>query len=238
MAKQNYSCLVIDDEPIAIRIIKSHLEKVGGFSVFGEYTNAIDAIKTIHSQKIDLIFLDIEMPGITGLEFIRSIPNPPKVIFTTAYRNYAADAFDVDAIDYLLKPISFDRFLKSINKFLEFKSKANGERNTKNGDETIVIKSNKQSHKVRVEEILYIESLDDYIRIHTKEKSLVCYSRLSAMEEQLLPFDFMMRVHRSFIINMQQIAVFTHHSVTIGNKEIPVGRTYREKVIEKLEGKL
>ena len=236
MVEPVYNCIIIDDEPIAIRVVKSHIDKIQGFSVVGGFTNALDAIKTIHNQQIDLIFLDIEMPGINGLEFIRSIPNPPKVIFTTAYRNYAAEAFDVDALDYLLKPIPFDRFLKAINKFLEQKTKPENKGNNDDSSDSIVLKSNKRNYKIRVEDILYIESLDDYIKVHTTEKSLVCYSRLSSMEETLASFNYILRVHRSFIVNTKKIKIFTHYSISIGTQEIPIGRSFRDKVIEKLEG--
>jgi len=236
MKNTQYSCIIIDDEPIAIRVISSYLEKFEEFKIAGGFTNAIDALKILHQQPVDLMFLDIQMPGINGLEFIKSITKPPKVIFTTAYRNYAADAFEVDALDYLVKPIPFERFLKAINKFLELNKKGKEEIDEEKPDDSIVLKSDKKNYMIRVEDILYIESLDDYIKVHTTEKSLVCYSRLSAMEELLANFDFILRIHRSFLVNQRQIKIFTHHSVIIGKQEIPIGRSYREKVVKKLEG--
>jgi DNA-binding LytR/AlgR family response regulator len=231
--KATYTCIIIDDEPIAIRVIKSYVEKFDDFKVLGAFTNALDALKILRAQPIDLLFLDIQMPGINGMEFFRAIKHPPKVIFTTAFRNYAADAFDLDALDYLLKPIPFDRFLKAINKFLDQKSADTNQENKTDDDQFIIVKSDKKNHKLKVSDILYVESLDDYIKIHLQNKSLVCYLRLNAIEEQLNSTDFT-RVHRSFIINIRHVSAFTHYQVEIAGKLIPVGRKYKDEAMKKL----
>jgi DNA-binding LytR/AlgR family response regulator len=230
MRNSKFSCIIIDDEPIAIRVISSYLEKFEEFKNLGGFTNAIDALKILHQQKVDLMFLDIQMPGINGLEFIKSITKPPKVIFTTAYRNYAADAFEVDALDYLVKPIPFERFLKAINKFLDHQKRIEKEEHTGNEPIFIVLKSEKKNHKIKVDDILYIESLDDYVKVHTAQGKLLCYTRLTALESQLLHFDNIQRIHRSFMVNTKHITAFTHCNVSIGEKQIPIGRTYREGI--------
>lgn len=234
--KAKYTYIIIDDEPIAIRVIQSHLDKLDKFKIVGAFTNALDALNALHVQHIDLLFLDIQMPGINGMEFFRSIKHPPSVIFTTAYRNYAADAFDLDALDYLVKPIPFDRFLKAINKFLEQRSLELSTENISEDNNYIIIKSNKKNHKIYINEILYIESLDDYIKIHLPQNSLICYARLTAMEEQINNPSFL-RIHRSFLINAKKITVFTHYQVEIAGNKIPIGRKYKEATIDYLSGK-
>jgi len=231
---KKYSCIIIDDEPIAIRVISNYMEKLDEFDLVGGYTNALDAIKVLHGNAIDLLFLDIQMPGINGLEFFKSIPTPPKVIFTTAFRNYAADAFDVNALDYLVKPIAFDRFLKAINRFLNTVNKIDNEKPNVDGLNYIILKSDKKNYKVYVDDILYIESLDDYIKVHTKHNKLVCYMRLSAINDLLKNFDFIQRVHRSFMVNTNHISVFTHYCIEIGEKQIPIGRSYKDLIVKKL----
>lgn len=231
--KATYTCIIIDDEPIAIRVIQSYVEKLDDIKVLGAFTNALDALKILHAQTVDLLFLDIQMPGINGMEFFRSIKHPPQVVFTTAFRNYAADAFDLDALDYLLKPIPFDRFLKAINKFLDQKAAETTQENKTDDERFIVVKSDKRNHKLKVSEILYIESLDDYIKIHLQNRSLVCYLRLNAIEEQLNNSDFT-RVHRSFLVNIKHVSAFTHYQVEVAGKRIPVGRKYKDETIKRL----
>ncbi|MGF7138348.1 LytR/AlgR family response regulator transcription factor [Roseimarinus sediminis] len=230
-AKTTYNCIIIDDEPIAIRVIQSYLEKLDDFKVLGAFTNALDALKVLHAQAVDLLFLDIQMPGINGMEFFRSMQHRPKVIFTTAFRNYAADAFDLDALDYLLKPIPFDRFLKAVNKFLEQQpvQSLNGYR--EENQDFIVVKSNKKNHKVMIEDIRYVESLDDYVKIHLRHKSLVCYLRLAALGEQIND-PALIRVHRSYIVNLKHVSVFTHYELELEGTKIPVGRKYRSDTIK------
>ncbi|OFY44441.1 MAG: hypothetical protein A2X18_01440 [Bacteroidetes bacterium GWF2_40_14] len=224
-----YRCLIIDDEPIAIKVISNYLEQLPHFEVAGGFTNAFDSLNDLHSNHIDLLFLDIMMPGINGLEFIRSLTNPPKVIFTTAYRNYAPEAFDVDALDYLVKPIPFERFLKAVNKFLEIQER----RTINNTSETIILKSDKKNYKVFLDDILYIESMDDYIKVHTKHTSLVCYLRLSGIEN-LLDKSRFIRIHRAYIINREHVSLFTNTHIEIAGKLLPVGRSYREEVPKRL----
>lgn len=233
MEKQaKLACVVIDDEPIALRIIGSYIDKIDNLEALGYFTNALDALKVIRDNAIDIIFLDIEMPGINGLNFLKSIPNPPRVIFTTAYRNYAADAFDVDALDYLVKPFPFDRFLKSINKYHESIKNSNAAL-PEIDRRYILLKSDKKNFKIDIDDIIYIESLDDYIKVHTLQKSLVCYLRLSGIESMLESSQFL-RIHRAYIINTKHIKAFTHAYVEINQKQIPIGRSYRDRVVRHL----
>jgi DNA-binding LytR/AlgR family response regulator len=235
MSNQNkFSCIIVDDEPIAIRVIAGYIEKINDIEIIGTFTNAIDALSFLRESSIDLIFLDIQMPGINGLELIKSIAKPPQVIFTTAFRNYAVDAFEIDAIDYLLKPIPFDRFLKAINKFFDSHKQIVTEKAYNNESDYLILKADKKNHKVKVSEILYIESLDDYVMVHTLIGKLVCYLRLSNLEDSLSIYSNFLRVHRSFIINANFISVFTSCNLEIKGKQIPIGRSYREQVSMKL----
>jgi DNA-binding LytR/AlgR family response regulator len=231
---EKYSCIIIDDEPIAIRVINSYIAKIDEIETIGSFTNAFDAMNLLHSKKTDLIFLDINMPGINGIEFLRSIRNPPEVIFTTAFREYAAEAFDVNALDYLVKPVSMERFLKSVNKFLEKKRPAQSSGVNLNENDYVILKSDKKSYKVRINEIMYIESLDDYIKVHTVKNRLVCYMRLSALESIFAGSKTMIRIHRSYIVNADFVQVFTGYDVEINGKKIPIGRNYRVQTLKLL----
>ncbi|PLX15475.1 MAG: DNA-binding response regulator [Salinivirgaceae bacterium] len=229
-----YKCLVIDDEPMAIAVIKEHLEQFENIECTGEYTRAIDAIAHLNKEEVDLIFLDINMPNISGIEFLKSLVHPPEVIFTTAYRNFAVDAFELNALDYLMKPISLPRFLKAVNKFLEIKkSYSSNESESIESKSYIILKSDKKNYKIQFDDILYIESLDNYIRVYTSEKSLIVYQQLSVIETEL-PSEKFLRIHRSTIINKEKITVFTSSQVEIGDKQFTIGRSYREEVAQKL----
>jgi DNA-binding LytR/AlgR family response regulator len=229
-----YTCIVIDDEPIAIRVINTYIAKIDEFENIGSFTNAFDAMNLLHNKKTDLIFLDINMPGINGIEFLRSIRNPPEVIFTTAFREHAAEAFDVNALDYLVKPVSMERFLKSVNKFLEKKYSGQSSDVNLNENDYIILKSDKKNFKVKVTEIIYIESLDDYVKVHTINIRLVCYMRLSALENIFAASKTMIRIHRSYIINTDYVKVFTSYDVEISGKKIPIGRNYRDRTLKLL----
>ena len=229
-----YKCIVIDDEPIAVKVIQEHLEKFENINCVKGFTKAIDAIEILNKENIDLLFLDINMPGISGIEFLKSLTNPPKVIFTTAYRNFAVDAFELDAIDYIVKPISFERFLKSINKFLsQIHTHIETERNIVGSKEYIVLKSDKKNYKIKFSDILFIESLDNYIKVITSDLSIICYESLSNIEK-LIPVSEFLRIHRSYIINMSKVDVFTSAFVEIGNRRLTIGRNYKDEVAKKL----
>jgi two-component system, LytTR family, response regulator len=232
-SKPKYKCIIIDDEPIAIKVIQEHLEKFENIECIKGYTKAIDAIEVLNTENVDLLFLDINMPGISGIEFLKSLSNPPKVIFTTAYRNFAVDAFELDAIDYLVKPISFERFLKAINKFLSHaQPKQESENKTDDQKDYVILKADKKNYKIKFSEILFIESLDNYIKVHTTDFSIICYESLTAIEKELSN-DFL-RIHRSYIINLTKIDVFTSSYVEIGERKFTIGRNYKEDVAKRL----
>lgn len=232
--KPKYKCIIIDDEPIAIKVIQEHLEKFENIECIKGFTKAIDAIEILNKEKIDLLFLDINMPGISGIEFLKSLINSPKVIFTTAYREFAIDAFELNAVDYLVKPISFERFLKAINKFL---SQAQSNQKTENIEiqekDYIVLKADKKNYKIRYSDILFIESLDNYIKVHTSDYSIICYEKLSGIEKEL-PISEFIRIHRSYIINLAKVGVFTSAYVEIGDRKFTIGRNYKDEVLKRL----
>ena len=232
--KSKYKSLIIDDEPIAIKVIEEHLEKFENIECIKGFTKAIDAIEILNKEKVDLLFLDINMPGISGVEFLKSLSNPPKVIFTTAYRNFAVDAFELNALDYIVKPISFERFLKAINKFL---SQVQANQDTGNVEiqekDYIVLKADKKNYKMRFADILFIESLDNYIKVHTGDLSIICYESLSGIEKEL-PGKTFIRIHRSYIINLTKVDVFTSSYVEIGERKFTIGRNYKDEALKRL----
>ena len=231
---KTYNAVIIDDEPIAIDVIVNHLQNIPNFEVAGTFTNAIEATQTLHNQQIDLLFLDIEMPGISGIDFLKSLQVSTSVIFTTAYRNYAVEAFDLEVIDYLLKPISFKRFLKAINRFYSFTERKTPVIEDNNQKEIIELKADKKIYKVNTNEILYIESVDDYIKVHTSEQKILVYQRLHQIEKQLKSASFL-RIHRSFIVNTCHISAYSCSHVEIGATTLPIGRTYRDSASENLK---
>lgn len=229
-------CLIIDDEPLAIEVIKMHLSQLPELELVATFNNPIEAIELLKQDTIDLLFLDIEMPLLSGIDFIKTIPNVPKVIFTTAYRNFAIESYELDVVDYLLKPISFSRFFKAINKYkalLELPiSKVSTSEEVVTNDH-IYVNVNKKFVKIKFADILYIESIKDYIRIHLPDTNIVTKDAISSFEEKL-PSEFL-RTHRSFIVNTVKITAFTKVDVEIGEKEIPIGSSYKEGVIRFLK---
>ncbi len=230
-------CIIVDDEPVAREILENHLAKIDAIEVVADCKSAIEAFNVISAEKIDLIFLDINMPEISGLSFAKSINKNIKIIFTTAYREYAVDGFDLQAVDYLLKPISFDRLLKGVNKYLDENTKVHTvelEEILHEKSESIFVRSDRKMIKINFPEILYIESLADYIKIYLKDKTVVTRETISGIEAKLPQKDFI-RVHRSYIVAMQFIDSFTTELVEIGKKQIPISRSYKEGVLKRLE---
>jgi DNA-binding LytR/AlgR family response regulator len=228
--KHKYTCLIIDDEPLAIKVIQEHLGNFREqFKCVGAYTKAIEAMPLLNQGNIDILFLDINMPSISGIEFLKAIPHQPYVIFTTAYREYAVDAFDLNALDYLVKPISTGRFVKAINKFLSLERAQQPKLK-----DIIHIKADKKYYNIPAESILYIEGLDNYIKIKTTTNSLICYDSLSRMEKELSS-ELFLRIHRSFIININQIDHYTSSYIKIDDRQFTIGRNYKEQVLNHLE---
>lgn len=229
-------CLVVDDEPLAREAIKVYIEKMPELELVDECENALQAMAGLRSKHIDLIFLDIEMPEIDGISFLQMLKNIPGVIFTTAYRNYAVEAFDLDVIDYLLKPISFDRFVSAINKYYERTNKPVSVQ-TEFIKETVNylnVKADRKTYKVDISKIQYIESLKDYVKIVCSDESIVTHDSLSNMETFLSEYAFI-RIHRSFLVAIDKIKSFDSESVYLENNELPLSRTYKKSVLAILE---
>ena len=230
-------CLIIDDEELAIKVIESYVAKVDSLDLVASCQNAFDAFNILNKDKIDLIFLDIQMPQLTGLEFIKSLNNPPQVILTTAYREYAPEGFELDVLDYLLKPIGFSRFLKAISKVtremqpMAEKDPVVREDNYENA--YIFVKCGKAMEKVGYKDILFIESFRDYVKIHTTKKVVTTYLKISFLEEKL-PTELFLRVHKSFIIAISKITAYTSNDIEIDALHVPVGNFYKKQVVERL----
>lgn len=236
--EKTYNCILVDDEITAREILESHLQKVSTINVLASCKNAIEAFAVINTKKVDLIFLDINMPEINGLSFAKSINKDIKVIFTTAYREYAADGFDLQAVDYLLKPISFKRFSQAITKFTGEKIIENKETSYEiqlSKNDFIFVRSDRKMIKIDFQDIFYIESLSDYIKIHTTEKTIVTRETISNIEAKLPNKDFI-RVHRSYLIALTKIESFTNEYIEINKNSIPISRSYKKGVLEILEG--
>lgn len=230
--------LVVDDESLARKLIISHTSKIEGLELASECSNAIEASNFLRNHQVDLIFLDIQMPEIGGLQFIRTLKNPPAVIFTTAFREFAPEAFDLDVIDYLLKPISFDRLLKSVNKFFERRINSSPKVAEDEANKSFIyVKADRKMHKVLVADISYIESLDEYVKVHSQGKVLVSRETISTFEEKL-PKNSFVRIHRSFIVSSKLITSVSSDGVEIGGKLLPFGRAYKLKALAELGLKL
>ena len=232
------SCIIVDDEPVARDVLNNHLSKIKSVDVVGKCKNAIEAFNIINERKVDLIFLDINMPSISGLSFARSINKNIKIIFTTAYREYAVEGFDLQAVDYLLKPISFERLLQSIGKYID----ENIGNSTIQQNEILLpekdhlfVRSDRKMMKICFDEILYLESIGDYVKIHLAGKTVVTRETISGIESKLPQNEFL-RTHRSFIVSSSRIDSFTSEYIDIGKKQVPVSRSYKDIVMKRLGG--
>ena len=225
----NLRCLIVDDEPLALDLLEGYVIKTPSLSLAGRCSSAFQAMEMLENAEVDLMFLDIQMPGLTGMEFIRSLPNPPKVIFTTAFEQYALEGFKVDALDYLLKPISYPEFLNAVNKAkrwfeLEDKPVAPAVRNS------IFVKSDYKLVQIEFKNILYIEGLKDYVKFYLEgnEKPVLSLMSMKSLEENL-PGERFMRVHRSFIVNLNKIKTIERNRIVFGKEYIPVSDNYKDK---------
>lgn len=237
-----FKCLIIDDEPIAIRVIKKHLSAFSEFILAAECSNALEAMPILRKEKIDLIFCDIQMPQITGVDFVRSLTHPPKVIFTTAYRDYAIEAFELNVVDYLLKPVSFERFTKAVNHFLELadmenNSKTPVESEKENSRDFIFLKADKKHYKVNLNDILYFESLGDYVIAFTSDKKIITKERISSLPE-MLPNNQFLQIHRGYVVSIAKIELVGPGFVEINKKKLPVGRNYKPELLRLLQNKI
>ena len=230
----NIRCLVVDDEPPAIKILRSYISQVKGLELVGECHNALLAHEILHSEKVDLVFLDIKMPRLTGMDFIKSLSHPPHVIFVTAYREFAAEGFELDAIDYLVKPVSFERFLRAISKVrkaMGHESPVNEKKELQNNEAFVYVKVDKHMEKVLISEIMYVESWKDYVKIFFDNGRFLLAKKSISSMESLLPQKRFIRVHRSFMVPIHKVTGYNNARVLIGNMEIPIGRLYKQQLM-------
>jgi DNA-binding LytR/AlgR family response regulator len=231
-------CLIVDDEPLARELIRGHVEKLENFEIVAECSDAMKALQVLREKQIDLMFMDIQMPQITGIEFLKTLKHQPKVIITTAYREYALEGFELDVVDYLLKPITFERFLKSVNKYYQMIQDdvqviSNSSADKMQDDSFIYIKENKKVVKVYLSEIKYIEGLSEYVQIFTDKRKIITKTSMTQMEEKLTSEKFL-RIHKSYIVSISKIEAFTANTIEIHGKELPIGRSFKNGVISAL----
>ncbi len=227
-------CIIIDDEPLAIRVIKKYLESFREIECIASFNNPIDAISTIEEKEINVIFLDINMPLMNGLVFIKTLRNKPHIIITTAYKEYAIESFELDVLDYLLKPIPFERFAKSVGKIInQIKLEKGLVKNSDLKSDFIFFKVNRKLVRIRLEDILYIESMKDYIKVHTTTDAHLVLKSMSAVAEELSGEHFI-RIHRSYLIAIDKIKSIEGNLIEIGDKRIPIGRNYTQTVKKRI----
>jgi DNA-binding LytR/AlgR family response regulator len=221
-------CLIVDDEPLALDVLEHYIDRLPSLHLVARCGNAIEAGEYLRAEGIDLVFLDIQMPQMTGLEFLRSLRTPPLVVFTTAYPNYAVEGFNLDALDYLLKPVSFERFLKAVNKAQEYLELRN--RSQRTADEPpdhFFVREEGRLVRIAFDDVLYIESLEDYVRIYTRTRRIVALQTMKHLES-FLPKPRFVRIHRSFLVAFDAITSVTGTSIQIGGTSLPIGKSYRD----------
>ncbi|PSL43825.1 LytTR family two component transcriptional regulator [Chitinophaga niastensis] len=230
---QRYSCIIVEDEPLAAEVLSDYIQQVPFLLLKGICNDAIYAMETLQENNIDLIFLDIHLPKLKGLPFIRSLKNPPQIIITTAYQEYALQGYEYNVVDYLLKPIEFSRFLMAVNKLKPHHTPPQETAAVTSERPYLFFNVSKKKVKIYLDEILYIESLKEYISITTKEKTILTKFPLGQIEELLARNNFL-RIHRSFIVAKDKVDAFTATDIEINNKVLPIGRSYKELVMSLL----
>ncbi|WP_209405255.1 LytTR family DNA-binding domain-containing protein [Pseudozobellia sp. WGM2] len=226
-------CIIVDDEPPALDLLASYIDRLDNFKLLGRFGNAIEAFNFMNANAVDLMFVDIQMPQMNGLELIKSLVPRPHVVITTAYREYAADGFDLAILDYLVKPVSFDRFLQSISRYSNSNNASQYQENSLQ-DTYMFFKVERLMVKIYLKDITYIESIHDYIKIITPDKTYITYTRIGFMDDKL-PEGHFVRIHKSYIISLNKIESFRHDSVTVSGRELPVGRVFKQTFIKALE---
>lgn len=229
-------CLIIDDEPPAREVLKRYVQEMPMLLVAGECANAVQALAALQEQAVDLLFLDIRMPQLNGTDFLKTIKNPPKVILTTAYTEYALEGYELDVVDYLMKPIRFDRFVKAVNKAFPLQGGRPQHEEPveeKKNESFVYFRADRKMVKVVLNDILYIESMKDYIKVFTRSSTIITKQSISSVEA-MLPEKQFVRTHRSFIISLGKVNSFTSELVEIGAAEVPIGKLYRNGVLKRL----
>ncbi|MDA6070233.1 LytTR family DNA-binding domain-containing protein [Flavobacterium sp. AC] len=227
-------CVLIDDEPLAIKVLQNYFTNFTDFEVIGTFNNSLEALDFINSTAVDAVFLDINMPMMTGFELISLIENKTKVIITTAFREFAAESYDLDVLDYLVKPIPLPRFIKCINKITtEYNVKNNIKVETTKGDSHIFIKVDKKMMKINIEEILFVEGMKEYIKVVTPDKTYITHKSLTSLSEEL-PADRFLRIHKSYVIALNKVKSIEGNRIQIQSYTIPIGRNYSKEVKNKI----
>ncbi len=235
------NCVVTDDEPVAAEILEDYVRLIPGLQLVGTCRDALETNSLLRRQAVDVLFMDIQMPGISGMDFIRSLRQPPAVVFTTAHPGYAVDAFELDVVDYLLKPISIDRFLRAVNKLFARIESAAGPAPADGsgpaadeGRKYFFIKSNQDLVRVAYSDIMYVEGLENYVKIHCTDRILISFATMKSLEEQLSPYRFL-RIHRSFIVNLDKVVAIRNGVFFLHAAELAIGKSYRKPVTELLK---
>jgi DNA-binding LytR/AlgR family response regulator len=236
-------CIVADDEALAREVMESYIVKTATLRLAASCANGIEVFNVLNRNPADLLFLDIHMPQLTGIELLRTVKNPPSVIITTAYREFALEGYELNVVDYLLKPISFQRFLKAVDKYQlsrnprHFKTATSPERDVQDGAMGFIyVKSDKKMVRVMLKDLLYIEGLKDYVKVHTTETSIITYQTLTYFEEKLSGDQFI-RIHRSYIVSLNHIHAYNATQIEIGKVSIPIGSSYAREIIRKLQSR-
>lgn len=232
-------CLVVDDEPPARDVLRRYISDVPLLELAGECANALEALSLLQRQPVDLMFLDIRMPQLKGNELLKILKHPPPVIFTTAHSEYALEGYELDVVDYLLKPVQFDRFVKAVSKAYQYAAPAtpqevSNDRNEARKESFLYFRVDRKMVKVMLRDILYAESMKDYIKVYTTQGTIVTKQSITALEAMLPERDFV-RTHRSFIVSVDKIKSYTHELIGIGTAEIPIGKLFRNGVLKVLE---
>jgi len=232
------SCIIVDDEPLALEVLSSFIARIPYLVLEGQYTDPFFAMEHLRKKKVDLLFVDIQMPDISGIELVKTLNNPPKIVFTTAYSSYAIEGFNLNAMDYLLKPIAFDRFLVAVNEvrdYMELSEAAQEVHQPEEKDvpEYMFVKSNYKDIKINFNEVLYIEGSEDYIKIHTTTKKVMTLLSMKGVMEKL-PENQFIRIHRSFIVAIDKIESKSNERITIGKQSLPIGASYLNEVSKRL----
>lgn len=230
------TCLIVDDEPLARNLLSEYVRKIPYLKLQGTCSNPLEALELLRNHPVDLLFLDIQMPEITGITLLKTLHKKPLVILTTAYSEYALESYELDVVDYLLKPITFERFLRAVDKASQRISATPEKKISEQSQSFIFVKDGTKLVKVRLDDILYIEGLKDYVTIHTRQQKIVTLQRLKALEDQL-PADQFIRIHHSFIISVGAIDAVHKSEVQIGKVTIPVSDSYRKAFREFIEKK-
>jgi DNA-binding LytR/AlgR family response regulator len=223
---KKWKCLIVDDEPPAVKVLETYISSLEYLEPAGICNNAFQAMDVLANNKIDLIFLDVNMPKLLGTQFLRSLDHPPRVIFITAHKDYAIEAFELYAVDYLLKPVSFERFLKAVNKFCQMNTHEPEVMAIDQG--FLYFRADRKMVKVFLDHITFVESYKDYVVIHRQNEPDLKVKYTITNVENMLPRNFFVRIHRSFIVSVNKVTAFTNNDVEIGKTELPIGRSYQE----------